>query len=264
MSLRCAKPEGPIPAATALARAITRLAIAKKQVGDQHASKVALERLVAEDVAAAGEGGSVRYCRLERRCQAAASRDRLGRPSARHRRELLPRFPVVDRLDPIIDRVIFRMLRHQLHLTADLRQHLGIAQIRHPMLHRPQPLRAQPLAARRHALLRGAGLCLFWGRGHKRSVTCYAKETQWRLKQREECGKKRNDIRATRDVLMGTVEITTNSKVFYRFLREDGEDFMFVIRNLEKFLDRILHDVEFQQSDDIVEANPRLKRNLKK
>jgi hypothetical protein len=58
LSLRCAKPDGPNPVATALVRAITRLVIAKKQVRDQRASKVALERLVAEDVAASGEGAA--------------------------------------------------------------------------------------------------------------------------------------------------------------------------------------------------------------
>ena len=43
------------------------------------------------------------------------------------------------------------------------------------MLHRPQPLRAQPLAARRHALLRGARALPFSeSRGHRDSVTCYA------------------------------------------------------------------------------------------
>ena len=55
LSLRCAKPEGGNPVATALVRAITRLAMAKKLVSEQRASKVALERLVAEDVAAGGE-----------------------------------------------------------------------------------------------------------------------------------------------------------------------------------------------------------------
>ena len=52
LSLRCAKPEGPNPVATALVRAITRLAMAKKLVSDQRASKAALERLVAEEVPA--------------------------------------------------------------------------------------------------------------------------------------------------------------------------------------------------------------------
>jgi len=49
------------------------------------------------------------------------------------------------------------MLRHQLYFPADFREYLVIAQIRHPMLHRPQPLRPQPLAARRHVLLRCPG-----------------------------------------------------------------------------------------------------------
>ena len=51
LSLRCAKPEGPNPVATAVVRTITRLAMAKKLVSDQRASKVALERLVAEETA---------------------------------------------------------------------------------------------------------------------------------------------------------------------------------------------------------------------
>jgi hypothetical protein len=52
LSLRCAKPEGPNPVATALVRTITRLTMAKKLVSDQRASKVALERLVDEETAA--------------------------------------------------------------------------------------------------------------------------------------------------------------------------------------------------------------------
>ena len=52
LSLRCAQPEGGNPVTTAIVRAITRLANAKKQVRDQRASKIALEHLVAEDLAA--------------------------------------------------------------------------------------------------------------------------------------------------------------------------------------------------------------------
>jgi Protein of unknown function (DUF2652) len=52
LSLRCAKPEGPNPVATVLVRTITRLAMAKKLISDQRASKVALERLVDEETAA--------------------------------------------------------------------------------------------------------------------------------------------------------------------------------------------------------------------
>lgn len=55
LSLLCAQPEGSNPVATALVRAITRLVIARKQLRDQRASKIALERLVAEDVAAAAQ-----------------------------------------------------------------------------------------------------------------------------------------------------------------------------------------------------------------
>ena len=43
--------------ATALVRTITRLAMAKKLVADQRASKVALERLVAEE-RVVGEGAA--------------------------------------------------------------------------------------------------------------------------------------------------------------------------------------------------------------
>jgi hypothetical protein len=52
LSLRCARPEGPNPVATALVRTITRLAMARKLVSDQRASRIALERLVAEESAA--------------------------------------------------------------------------------------------------------------------------------------------------------------------------------------------------------------------
>ena len=53
LSLRCARPEAGNPVATALVRTVTRLAMAKKLVSDQRASKAALERLVAEDKTAA-------------------------------------------------------------------------------------------------------------------------------------------------------------------------------------------------------------------
>src|SRR6476469_846619 len=53
LSLRCAKPESSSPLTTALVRTITRLTMAKKLVAEQRASKVALERLVAQDVAGA-------------------------------------------------------------------------------------------------------------------------------------------------------------------------------------------------------------------
>jgi hypothetical protein len=56
LSLRCAKPEGPNPVATALVRTITRLAMARKLVADQRASKLALERLAAEERAAVAVG----------------------------------------------------------------------------------------------------------------------------------------------------------------------------------------------------------------
>jgi len=62
LSLRCAKPEGGNPVTTALVRAITRLAMAKKLVREQRASKIALEHLVAEDLASsvtAGERAAV-------------------------------------------------------------------------------------------------------------------------------------------------------------------------------------------------------------
>ncbi|MEA2819844.1 MAG: hypothetical protein QOJ86_1848 [Bradyrhizobium sp.] len=58
LSLRCAKPEGSNPVAAALVRAITRLIIAKKQLRDQRASKIALERLVADELAEATAPGA--------------------------------------------------------------------------------------------------------------------------------------------------------------------------------------------------------------
>lgn len=59
LSLRCVKPEAGNPVTTALVRTITRLAMAKKLIRDQRASKIALERMVAQDVVDAkvsGEG----------------------------------------------------------------------------------------------------------------------------------------------------------------------------------------------------------------
>jgi hypothetical protein len=56
LSLRCAKPEGANPLAIALVSLITRLAKAKQLVADQRGSKIALERLVAEEAVAMGEG----------------------------------------------------------------------------------------------------------------------------------------------------------------------------------------------------------------
>ena len=55
LSLRCAKPEGPNPVATAMVRTITRLAMVKKLVADQRASKIALERLVVEERAVSAD-----------------------------------------------------------------------------------------------------------------------------------------------------------------------------------------------------------------
>jgi hypothetical protein len=37
--------------------------------------------------------------------------------------------PIVDRLDPVIDGVIFRMLRHHFHLTKDVGPNLRITQL---------------------------------------------------------------------------------------------------------------------------------------
>lgn len=53
LSLRCARPEAKNPVATMLVRALTRLAMAKKLVSEQRASKAALERMVAEERVAA-------------------------------------------------------------------------------------------------------------------------------------------------------------------------------------------------------------------
>ncbi|HKS18823.1 MAG TPA: DUF2652 domain-containing protein [Bradyrhizobium sp.] len=53
LSLRCARPEAKNPVATMLVRALTRLAMVKKLVSEQRASKVALERMAAEEKVAA-------------------------------------------------------------------------------------------------------------------------------------------------------------------------------------------------------------------
>ena len=78
-----------------------------------------------------------------------------------------------DRIQPIIDRSVLRMPRQHCALATNFSQDARIAQVRHPMLHGTQSLRAQAVAARSHALLRSPGFCLFRGRGHGRNVTCY-------------------------------------------------------------------------------------------
>ncbi len=112
-------------------------------------------------------------------CTITPSRDpvpvRSERPPARHCRASLPAAPVVCGLIPGIDGVIFRVSRHQSCLPAQIGPHLGIPQIRNPMLHWTQALCAQPRAARGHALLRGMGLCLLRG-GHISYVKCYARK----------------------------------------------------------------------------------------
>ena len=95
--------------------------------------------------------------------------NRLEPRPARHRRASFPGDPIVSRLIPRIEGIIFRMPRHQFRLPAQISPNLGIALIRQ----RPQPVRAQPLAAQSHALLRRPGFCLFRGRGHGKNVTCY-------------------------------------------------------------------------------------------
>ena len=52
-----------------------------------------------------------------------------GPPSARHLRALLPRFPIVNLFDPIIDGIVFRVLRPQPYLAVDFRPDAWIAQI---------------------------------------------------------------------------------------------------------------------------------------
>jgi hypothetical protein len=51
-------------------------------------------------------------------------------PAAGHCRALLARFPIVDLFDPIIDGIVFRVLRHQLYLATDFRPDAWIAQVK--------------------------------------------------------------------------------------------------------------------------------------
>jgi len=72
----------------------------------------------------------------------------------RCRRGSPPTARVVDRLDPGIDRVVFRMPGKQPPLSEQIGAHARIAHVWNPMLHRPQTLRAQPLTSSAHPLPR--------------------------------------------------------------------------------------------------------------
>src|SRR6185312_2229888 len=59
-----------------------------------------------------------------------------------------PAIPIGNRLNPVVDDFVFRMLGHKRGLAANFCDHLRIAQARHPMLYRTQPLPTHGLAAR--------------------------------------------------------------------------------------------------------------------
>jgi hypothetical protein len=42
----------------------------------------------------------------------------------------LPRFPIADLFDPVIDGIVFRVLRHPLYLATDFRLNAWIAQVK--------------------------------------------------------------------------------------------------------------------------------------
>lgn len=68
---------------------------------------------------------------------------------------------------------------------------------------------------------------------------------------------KRNEIRRAQKSLMQITEMTTHSKFFHRFMRGDGEDMMFMLRHLDEFIHRTLHEtkhnIEFASSEDAEE-----------
>jgi hypothetical protein len=52
-----------------------------------------------------------------------------------------------------------------------------------------------------------------------------------------------------------------NSKLLYRIMRTDGEETHFLLRHLDEFIHRILHEGEFL-FEEITEAKPALGRGL--
>ena len=138
--------------------------------------------------------------RLGRRCRAAAVLVRLELPPERCRPVSPPGVPIIGSVNPGIDDVIFRMARHEPCLPAQIGPDLWVAQIRHPILHRPQSLRAQSPAPRRHALLGGAGFRLSRRGGHASSVTCYARNF--------------NLMRSTKKIIRGRYRTALNRTLY--------------------------------------------------
>ena len=60
--------------------------------------------------------------------------------------------------------------------------------------------------------------------------------------------RKRDDIRAAHESLLHILKFSQKSKMLYRFLRNEGEDVHFLLRHLDEFIERTLH--EYTQSFD--------------
>jgi hypothetical protein len=58
-------------------------------------------------------------------------------------------------------------------------------------------------------------------------------------------GRRRTEIERARENLLRIVEVTRNSKLLYRIARGDAEETHFLLRHLDEFVHRILHEGEF-------------------
>ena len=75
-------------------------------------------------------------------------------------------------------------------------------------------------------------------------------------------GRRQTEIKRARDNLLRLVEITRNSKLLYRITRADGEETHFLLRHLNEFIHRLLHEGEFV-FEEVVEGKPSRVKNLK-
>src|SRR6266851_660592 len=68
-------------------------------------------------------------------------------------------------------------------------------------------------------------------------------------------GRRRTEIERARENLLHIVEVTRNSKLLYRIARGDAEETHFLLRHLNEFVHRILHEGEFL-FEEVVETEP--------
>jgi hypothetical protein len=62
---------------------------------------------------------------------------------------------------------------------------------------------------------------------------------------------RRSEIINARLTLMRVVEITADSKLFYLFVRERNEEAVFLLRHLDRIIDRIMHGFQREEAEEI-------------